>query len=240
LIVLGHRGGRGEGWVPENTLPAFARALAEGANGVELDVRLCASGEIVVMHDRTLARVTGGRDSRGVHEVALRDLPRLEDGAKIPTLDETLDMFSADHLVNIEVKADVPSRREAVRAIASSLQKRGRSPELVISSFDPAIVLGFARAAPRIPRAMLINHRTPRLATTLPRMMRRAAGIVAAHLEDATITKPRVARLLKSGLRVVAWTVNNPTRATALREMGVTTIITDHPAEIVATLTTPS
>jgi glycerophosphoryl diester phosphodiesterase len=238
VAVLGHRGGRGEGWVAENTLDAFSRALEEGAQGVELDVRLCGSGDPVVLHDRTLARVTEGRDARGVHQVRLEDLPRLSSGGeKIPTLSEALDLFGADHVVNVEVKADVPSRREAVRVVANLLnQRRGSGPQIVVSSFDPAVVLGFARAAARIPRAMLIGHRTPRLSTALPRLMRRAAGIEAAHLEDGIITKERVDRLRASNLRVVAWTVNDAARAIALREMGVEMIITDHPKAIVDAL----
>jgi glycerophosphoryl diester phosphodiesterase len=237
-VILGHRGGRGEGWPAENTVEAFARALREGAEGVELDVRLCGSDEPVILHDRTLARVTNGRDTRGIHEVRLADLPRLESGEKIPTLAEALEVFGRDHLVNVEVKADVPSRREAVRVVAKALNElAGASrPAIVLSSFDPGVVLGFAQAAPGITRAMLIGNRTPRLATALPRAMRRVARIEAAHLEDGIITKERVARLRASKLRVVAWTVNDGARAIALREMGVETIITDHPGVIVKAL----
>ncbi|WP_258168918.1 glycerophosphodiester phosphodiesterase [Salmonella enterica] len=74
-IVLGHRGGRGEGWPAENTLEAFARARDEGADGIELDVRLAADGEPVVFHDATLERATGGADKRPIHRVRARDLP---------------------------------------------------------------------------------------------------------------------------------------------------------------------
>lgn len=236
-LVLGHRGGRGESWPAENTCEAFARALREGARGVELDVRLCGSGEPVVHHDRTLARVTERRDARGIHEVPRVDLPRLRGGEKIPTLAEALELFGRDHVVNVEVKADVPSRREVVGVVAKLLNQLGESaPSIVVSSFDPVVVLGFAKAAPNVTRGMLIGGRTPRLSTALPRVMRRAAGIEAAHLEDGIITRERVTRLRASKLRVVAWTVNDAARAIALRDMGVETIITDYPGLIVNAL----
>jgi glycerophosphoryl diester phosphodiesterase len=232
VIVLGHRGGRGEGWPAENSLEAFARAFEEGAAGIELDVRLCASGEVLVLHDASLSRVTAGKDARSVHAVARRDLPTLEGGLAIADLESVLELCRG-RIVNVEVKADVPSRLTLVRAVARSLA-RVSGVEVVLSSFDPTVVLALAAVAPRIPRGMLIGARTPSLSTALPLTLRRA--IVAAHLDDATITAPRVARLRRSGLRVVAWTVNDPARATALRTMGVDWVISDQPGRLVSAL----
>ncbi len=228
MIILGHRGGRGEGWPAENSLEAFQRALGEGADGVELDVRLCASGEPVVVHDASLARVTNGADRRLVHTVRRADLPRLEGGLAIAELGAALELFR-HRIVNVEVKADGPRRLALVRAVARVLE-RAPETEVVVSSFDPAIVLAFAIVAPRVPRAMLVGARTPRLGTALPLAIRRA--IVAAHLEDGIITPRRVERLRRAGLRVVAWTVNDAERAAALEAMGVEWLITDRPGRI--------
>ncbi|MBX3205776.1 MAG: glycerophosphodiester phosphodiesterase [Labilithrix sp.] len=233
MIVLGHRGGRGEGWPAENSLDAFQRALDEGADGVELDVRLCATGEPVVVHDRSLARATDGADARLVHAVGRRDLPKLAGGAEVADLDAALDLLRG-RIVNVEVKADVPARLPLVRAVARAIA-RARAVDVVVSSFDPAIVLAFAVLAARVPRAMLVGPRTPRLAVALPLAIRRA--IVAAHLDDATIVSPRVARLRRAGLRVVGWTVNDPARARALAAMGVEWLITDDPRGILAAAT---
>jgi glycerophosphoryl diester phosphodiesterase len=79
--LIGHRGGRGEGWPSENTLAAFARAHGEGAQGIELDARTCRGGEVVVVHDADLARVTGGAERRAVAEVTLEELGRVPLGA---------------------------------------------------------------------------------------------------------------------------------------------------------------
>ena len=75
MIILGHRGGRGEGWPAENSLEAFQRAIDEGAHGVELDLRLCGTGEAVHAHDASLARVTNGAAKRPVHAVPRAPLP---------------------------------------------------------------------------------------------------------------------------------------------------------------------
>ncbi|MBX3196854.1 MAG: glycerophosphodiester phosphodiesterase [Labilithrix sp.] len=230
MIVLGHRGGRGAGWPPENSLEAFQRALDEGAAGVELDVRLCASGEPVVVHDPSLARLTGGADARAVHAVRRADLPRLAGGVVVPDLEAALDLLRG-RIVNVEVKADVPARAPLVRAVARALT-RVPGAEVVVSSFDPSIVLALALIAPRVPRAMLVGARTPRLAVALPLALRRA--IEAAHLDDAVLTAPRAARLGRAGLRVVGWTVNDPVRARALAELGVAWLITDEPARVLA------
>src|ERR1700744_3127380 len=90
-LVVGHRGGRGPGWPPENTLPAFDQARRQGARAIELDVRTCAGGTVVVFHDDTLARMTQERDARRVADVAADDLLDVDlGGATIPTLDEVL------------------------------------------------------------------------------------------------------------------------------------------------------
>src|SRR6476646_7095285 len=117
--VFGHRGVRGA--APENTMAAFELAAASGADGVELDVRLCRTGELVVCHDPTLARFTGGQDVRPIADLDLRELARTDvgGGAPVPALAEVLDFARGRKLrVNVEMKRDVPSRRLVVRETA--------------------------------------------------------------------------------------------------------------------------
>ena len=79
-LVLGHRGARHA--APENTHAAFELARSEGAAGVELDVRLVKSGEIVVLHDPTLTRVTRGADARAVEQLSFAEADRIRRGNK--------------------------------------------------------------------------------------------------------------------------------------------------------------
>src|SRR6266542_5407411 len=108
-LVLGHRGASAE--APENTLASFRLALAQGADGVELDVRRCATGEVVVVHDEDLSRV-GGAPLR-VADSPLGALRAVDLGAwagerfrgeRIPLLAEVLEALPAA-IVNVELKS---------------------------------------------------------------------------------------------------------------------------------------
>lgn len=194
-----------------------------------------------MFHDATLERATGGADKRPIHRVRARDLPLLPGGERIPRLAEALEAMRG-HLVNVELKADiapasllgdVPDRLRLVRATAAVV-KRAERADVVFSSFDPLTVVALAAALPRVPRAVLVGTRTPRAGSALPLAMRPA--IVAAHLDESLVDAARVARLRRAGLRVAAWTVNDPMRAAALVALGVEWIITDAPGAIVAAL----
>jgi len=221
MIVLGHRGVRAPGAPRENSLAAFAQALADGAAGVELDVRVCATGEPVLVHDPLLP------DRRFVDRVAKRELP-----ADVPTLDEALEACRGK-IVNVELKGDVPNRPALAGAAARAI-KRARGVEVIVSSFDPLLVGLSATLLPRVRRGILVGARTPRLATALPLAMR--ALVSGAHLEDRLATPGRIARLSRAGLRVVVWTVNDPARAVELRKLGAHVLITDRPREILSAL----
>src|SRR5690606_886895 len=102
-LVYAHRGANRR--APENTLRAFALAVEEGADGVELDVRTCASGEVVVAHDAHLGRV-------GERAAWIAMLPwervrevRVGEGERVPLLDEAIDLVVGAGLrLNVEVK----------------------------------------------------------------------------------------------------------------------------------------
>jgi glycerophosphoryl diester phosphodiesterase len=109
-LVLAHRGARRE--APENTLPAFQRALELGADGVELDVRVSQDGEVVVFHDAQLDRLTDGRGTvegssyfLGMdHLDAGRHFGPAFAGTRLCTLAEALEVLRPARLVNVELK----------------------------------------------------------------------------------------------------------------------------------------
>ena len=251
-LVVGHRGGRGrppaegsEGgipatldppWPPENTLAAFERAHAEGARAIELDVRTCEGGEAVVFHDPTLARMTRSRDVRPVHEVPLAALAAtdLGGGARVPSLAEAL-AWARDRgvAVNVEVKHDVPSRLAVLRATVRAM-RRARA-DVLLSSFDPLSLAIAAMWAPHVPRALLTHAEQPLWAGLIQRAARRPF-VHAVHLQLAQVNPAIVAGCVRRGLRVGAWTVNDPGAARELVRHGVATIITDVPGELIASL----
>jgi glycerophosphoryl diester phosphodiesterase len=181
-------------------------------------VRLSADGTPVLVHDPLL------RDGRYVYRVRAADLPKTT-----ATLDEALDLL-AGRIVNVELKSDVPSRRALARAAVASVT-RARKSEVVFSSFDPFLVLACAALAPKVPRGILVGERMDRHATALPIGMR--SVVAAAHLQDPLIDVSRVVRLVRTGLRICAWTVNDVDRARELSSYGVEWLITDRPAEII-------
>lgn len=183
---------------------------------------MSADGTPVLWHDPLLG------DGRYVYRVRRGDLP-----PGTATLEDALDLL-AGKVINVELKADVPSRRALARAAASAVV-RARPSHVVFSSFDPFLVLACAALAPRVSRGILLGRRMERASTALPLAMRTL--VVAAHLEDALVTPERVARLSRAGLRTCAWTVNDEARAVALARSGVEWLITDRPGAIAAAIT---
>jgi len=229
-LVIGHRGVRGD--APENTLAAFELAARAGADAIELDVRVCGSGELVVIHDPTLGRVTGGRDPRAVAEVAYDELRRADvgGGERVPALTEVMALARALSLrVNVEMKRDAPDRTAIVRATARVLASWDPNHPVLVSSFDPIMLGGLALLAPDVPRALLvgrlsIERRTPLFARPL--------RISAIHLERTLSSVEALRAWKRTGRLVNVWTVNDPTEARDLRAVGVDGIITDVPARI--------
>lgn len=184
-------------------------------------MRLCKTGEPVLVHDPDLA------DGTPVFRVARCDLPE-----HVTTLADALDLADGRH-VNIELKADVPKRVALARAV-TAVVARARRADVVFSSFDPFLVLATHALAPKVERGILVGPRTSRLAIAMPLAMR--TSIHAAHLHDDIVTPERVRRLSAAGLRVVAWTVNDAARVKDLAAWGVAQVITDRPRQIVNAL----
>jgi glycerophosphoryl diester phosphodiesterase len=230
-LIYGHRGVRGP--LPENTLVAFERARQEGADGVELDVRPCGSGELVVFHDPALTRATTGTDTRPVHEVGYDELRRLDlgGGAQIPRLAEVLAWARSHRLrVNVEVKHDVTARRAAAVAVARAL---GAVPDagrfLQVSSFDPAILLALRAYGVPVPLAFLFHEGQRRYH---PWVTSRVLPVEALHPERTLTSPAEVAAARRAGFVVNVWTVNDESEARSLAALGVDGIITDRPGPI--------
>lgn len=227
-LLLGHRGARHA--APENTFAAFDLALEEGAEGVELDVRLNASGEVVVCHDVTLERVTDGQDRRAVHALSSAECRavRLRDGEPLPFLKDVLE-WSARRgaCVNIELKMDGHRRPALVRGVAALAERHGSPGDLLISSFNLLAVLAHRALAPAIASAWLLEAPA---AAAQPWLA--SAGESAIHPKHTLITPQRLARWKARVGRVHTWTVNDPTRAAELAAMGVDCLITDNPGAL--------
>jgi glycerophosphoryl diester phosphodiesterase len=232
-LVLGHRGASAD--APENTVAAFRRAMDEGADGVELDVWRCASGEVVVFHDEDAARVAGA--PLRIAETPLPELRALDVGAwkgarwrgeRIPLLAEVLEALP-QAVVNVELKSrgrDLALARAAARVIA----RAGAGARVIVSSFDHRLVAAFRVAAPDLPVGLLFDaeHRW-RLRTALAI---RLLGPAAVHPDRRLVTRERAAGWARRGLAMNVWTVDAPDEAEALCDLGAAAIITNVPGRI--------
>ena len=103
ILNIGHRGAKGH--IAENTIASIHKAIELGADGIEIDVFLCKSGEIVLFHDKTLEKLTNGYgniEDKNLEE--LRKLKVLNSSYSIPTLEEVLKSIDKDIFLNIELK----------------------------------------------------------------------------------------------------------------------------------------
>jgi glycerophosphoryl diester phosphodiesterase len=232
-LAFAHRGGAAEGDGPENTMPAFERAVGLGYRYLETDVRATADGVLVVYHDRNLLRLTG-RDAN-VDEVSWRELQsaRVADREPIPTLEDLLAAWPHVRL-NIDVKHD-----RAVAPLVEVLQRMGAINRVCIASFND-------RRVGRVRRAMGDGN-GQRLCTSLgssaithlwsggpARARLPAAGCVQVPVRfrhRVPVVTPRfLARAHRRGLQVHVWTVDEAAEMHRLLDLGVDGLMTDHPA----------
>lgn len=222
-FLLAHRGVMAS--QPENSLPAFRAAVRDGADGVELDVRLSADDEVLVFHDADLVRLAGDR-------TRVRDLPwsrlatlTLAAGVTIPRLKDVLASLPENFIVNVEIKIDsedggVDDRAVLVARTASVLADAGGHLRLLVSSFDRGVVQAWAASVPEIPVGYLFEGDVP---ADLP-------PVSAVHPHHALCTRARVAAWHDHGLAVNVWTLEGGERVRAIAAMGVDAIISNDPA----------
>jgi glycerophosphoryl diester phosphodiesterase len=217
---------------PENTLAAFRLGYAHGYRMAEFDVKLSADGVAFLLHDDTLDRTTnaqGRADARTWRELSLLDAGSWHSptyaGEPLPTLAAVARWSTAhDVAVNIEIKPTRGRERETGAAIAfdaAALWADAGVPPL-LSSFSDVALEAARDAVPALPRAYLFDGVDP---GTLSRAV--ALGCIALDAKHTLLESSFVATARKAGLRVVAWTVNDPARAVELRSLGVDTVITD-------------
>lgn len=234
-LIIAHRGASGE--APENTLAAFDAAARAGADGVELDVAMCASGDVVVIHDDTIDRTTNG--SGRVRDMTLETL-RLFDagrwfdtryaGEVIPTLADVLDLVGETMLVNIEIKTASIKDEGLEDGVINLVRHRGLVERVLISSFNPVSLWRMRRRAPELRRALLTAPNLPfMLASGWPATFVQPHAL---HPHHSQVEEALVRRAHAKGRKVNAWTVDDPDEMRRLCHLGVDGIITNYPARL--------
>ena len=232
-LIVAHRGDSAN--APENTLASFRLALANGADGIELDVMFSADQKLVVIHDDTLDRTTNGQGLVGATPSdAIRELDagsRFGEkfkGEPVPLLDEVFAEFGGKFLINVELKNYKTPKDQLPDFVVALIKKHGLSESVMLSSFN----------ARNLPRAKTLAPEIRTGLLTLPGIlglpMRGVLGRRYAADDLHPFYRDVSARLVQSrhnlGQRVNVWTVDEPEDLRRMQSFGVDMIICNDPS----------
>jgi len=217
MDVIAHRGA--SAYAPEHTPRAYDLALEQGADVLELDVRVTADGTPVVLHDPTLARTAG--DPRPV--TAVRDAELA--GLGVPTVEAVLARYGTSTRYLVEVKESGPA---AESALLATIERHGLRGQVTVQSFRRSILRRVRALDPGLALAPLYRPfaTSAGIRAGLARTAPWAASVSpCARSVDAALVLAAHAR----GLAVQAYTVNGEAEMERLAALGVDGIITDVP-----------
>src|SRR5207245_6795442 len=240
---------------PEHTLGAYLRAIEEGADGLECDVRLTRDGHLVCVHDRRLERISNGRGLVSTHtldELSTLDFASWHPGPgeddeelvydrdhRVLTLDRLLAAaLEAGRPMRLLIETKHPTRYGPAveNHLVGVLRRYGLDRcaadgpvQVSVMSFSALAVRRTRRLAPGVPTVMLSAFLFPWLRTgRLPF----GTAIVGPDVRLVRQRPDLVARLLDAGHPVYVWTVNEPADVDLMFSLGVTGIITDRPGYV--------
>jgi glycerophosphoryl diester phosphodiesterase len=247
--VIGHRGASGE--LPENTLPAFERALAQGAAILETDVHVTRDGALVLIHDDELGRTTDGQGR--IAERTLAELRALDaghrfdpagegafpfrgKGFRIPTLEEAFERFPGVRW-NLELKEH---RRDLIEATASTVRRFGCEDRVLLAAAEDAIMadlrahLARSGLRPAVGASVgdVLAFVRAALDGTPPPLGPMALQVPPEFGGRPLVTARFVEHAHAYGLVVHVWTVNEPAEMNRLLDLGVDGVMSDFPARL--------
>jgi glycerophosphoryl diester phosphodiesterase len=246
-LIIGHRGSSAV--APENTLAAFSRALEDGADGIEFDVRLSRDGVPVVIHDATLKR-TANLD-RLVADLDASELQRCDVSSwfgpvkhektaveTVPRLAQVFELFQQTNaLLCLEMKSESADATALVRAVVSEIHKARIAERVVVSSFELAAVALVKKVDPGIRTAALFEPKLSRPISTIRRLkmvdlaIEHGANELALHYSLCSARVVQKAAQL--GLPVVVWTVDDVKWIKRGQRLGLKALITNNPAMMI-------
>jgi glycerophosphoryl diester phosphodiesterase len=226
FTVIAHRGARGH--APENTLPAFDKALALGAKWVELDVQWHAE-RLWVFHDSRLERCTNGAGWLVDHDAdALRRLDA-GGGAQIPFLGEVLDRIDRRAGVNVELKTANGTAAAVAEVLRAYLARGWKPAQFQVSSFHLPELRDFRRRLPEVPLGVLLAGVPLNLAAAVTELGAAVCSLDMDFAEPALIADAHA-----RGAKVYVFTVNLPDDIARMKALGVDGIFTDYPERALA------
>jgi glycerophosphoryl diester phosphodiesterase len=258
-LVIAHRGSSAQ--APENTLPAFQLAWAQGADGIEADFQLTKDGKIICFHDKDTKRLAG--QPLNVADATLEALRQFDVGSIQPQAAERAlrswngDKFKGTRMPTIaEVFATVPRGKkifieikcgpEIVEPLLRELASSGLTHDQVfVIGFDSAVLKSLKERDPKWQTAWLCSfdkraNGKPRNAPAKVIKTLRAINAAALMSGGGEVDKNLLDQIRAAGIEHYVWTINDPKLAATYRAQGVDAIITDVPAEMLGALNSPA
>lgn len=236
-LIAAHRGSSGV--APENTIAAFKQAIADGADMIELDVRMTGDFELVVLHDRTVRRTTNAQGR--IWNLALADVRSFDAGSwfgdefageRIPLLRSVIDILPPHVLLNIEVKTDGDRRKRHALAESLILLLREKSflSRVLVSSFNHKFLFRLHSIHPALRTGAL--YMPVRDTGRKPSTLARRIGASSFICSIAQLRKRHADDVHANGMTLVCYGVNTRRQLNKAVKWGVDIIITDHPKEM--------
>jgi glycerophosphoryl diester phosphodiesterase len=225
MIKVGHRGAKG--YEPENTLRSFKKALELGVDMIELDVYVCKSGEVVVIHDDAVNRTTNGKGL--VEDKTLAELKELDagQGEKIPILQEVLDLVNKEVKINVELKGE--NTAEPVSdVIEKYIKEKGWSyDDFLVSSFNYKELQKFKELNPKI-KIGVLSKKIPKGFIDFAEKIKAYSVSVSINYTDEKFVK----EVHERGLKVFVFAADEEKDIQKAKLLNVDYICSDFPDKI--------
>ena len=241
-LVLAHRGANKR--APQNTVPAFRKAVEFNSDGIETDVHLSKDGKIVICHNYTVDATSNG--SGNISDYTCEELRKFDfgsyfgsefKGVTLPTLDECLDVVKNMRLINIEIKAPM-QKNDLVKRTVEMVHKYGIQDSVIISCFNPECIMESKEIDPNIRTGLLYENDDLGKEIMSFGVEKYCAQVKAdaAHPDKNLITEEEVRRLHALNMAVNVWTVNEKEDILRLTDWGVDSLISDIPDYVLSVL----
>lgn len=234
-LVLAHRGANKK--APQNTIPAFEKAIEFLSDGIETDVHLSKDGNIVICHNYTIDETSDGKGY--VDEMTLAQLKACDfgsyfspdfKGVTLPTIDELLQLVKGMKLINIEIKPP-RSNNDLEKKVVEAIHRFGICENSIVSCFNPECIRKVQEIDGNIKTALLYEDDDlgNEIMTFGVAKYCRQLNVDAAHPHRKLITHEDIMELHNLGIAVNPWTVNLEEDIVRLTKWGCDALISDVP-----------